>query len=46
MAVMQETSDKLTTKDLIRSLIQSGQLDVAAQAAEAQLTTDLGASRR
>lgn len=36
MAVMQETSDKLTTKDLIRSLIQSGQLDVAAQAAEAQ----------
>lgn len=36
MAVTQETSDKLTTKDLMRSLIQSGQLDVVAQAAAAQ----------
>lgn len=32
MAVMQETSDKLSTKDLMRSLIQTGQLDTAAQA--------------
>ena len=36
MAVMQETSNKLSTKDLLRSLIQSGQLDVADQAAAAQ----------
>ena len=36
MAVTQETSDKLSTKDLLRSLIQSGQLDLAAQAAVAQ----------
>lgn len=36
MAVTQETSDKLTTKDLIRSLIQTGQLDTAAQAEVAQ----------
>lgn len=32
MAVTQETSDKLSTKDLMRSLIQTGQLDTAAQA--------------
>ena len=36
MAVRQETSDKLSTKDLMRSLIQTGQLDTAAQAEVAQ----------
>lgn len=36
MAVRQETSDKLSTKDLMRSLIQTGQLDTAAQAGVAQ----------
>ena len=36
MAVTQETSDKLSTKDLMRSLIQTGQLDTAAQAEVAQ----------
>ena len=36
MAVTQETSDKLTTKDLMRSLIQTGHLDTAAQAKVAQ----------
>lgn len=36
MAVTQETSDKLSTKDLMRSLIQTGQLDTAAQAEAAQ----------
>lgn len=36
MAVTQETSDKLSTKDLLRSLIQTGQLDTATQAEVAQ----------
>lgn len=36
MAVTQETSDKLSTKDLLPSLIHAGQLDVVDQAAAAQ----------